>query len=231
MNIYFLVEGRHTEKKIYPEWLKHLIPELKKVDYYDQVKDNNYYLISGKGYPSILGDHLVNAVDKIQKTKNYDYLVLCVDADEETVEQRINYINNYIQEQNFDLGKTKVVIIIQNRCIETWLLGNNKIFDSRQPHEEPLSSYVKYYDVSVNDPELMGKYDRASYGDFHYEYLKQIFAAKKVKSLEYTKKDPGEAKEEYYLKQLIKRIENNHGHLKTLANFIKFCQKIRQEII
>ena len=31
MNIYFLVEGRHTEKKIYPEWLKHLIPELKKV--------------------------------------------------------------------------------------------------------------------------------------------------------------------------------------------------------
>lgn len=117
MNIYFLVEGRHTEKKIYPEWLKYLIPELIKVDYYDQVKDNNYYLISGKGYPSILGDHLVNAVDKIQETNNYDYLVICVDADEETVEERINYIDNYIQDKSFNLGKTKVVIIIQNRCI------------------------------------------------------------------------------------------------------------------
>lgn len=229
MNIYFLVEGKSTERKIYPQWLKYLIPELSKVDYYDQVKDNHYYLISGEGYPSILGDHLENAVQKIQETNNYDYLVLCVDADDENVEERINDIYNHIQQQNFNLGRTKVVIIIQNRCIETWLLANNKIFDSRQPHQEPLSSYVEYYDVSINDPELMGKYNQENtYGNFHYQYLRQIFAAK---NLTYSKKRPGEAKKEYYLQQMIKRLENNYRHLRTLQTFIEFCQKVRQEII
>jgi len=227
MNIYFLVEGRRTEKKIYPEWLRYLIPELRKVEYYDQVKENNYYLISGKGYPSILGDHLENAVDKIQEKNNYNYLVLCVDADEELVEDRIDYIYQYIADKKFNLGKTELVIVVQNRCIETWLLGNNKLFDSRQPQELPLSTYVKYYDVSQNDPELMGKYDQNNYGDFHEQYLKEIFNAK---NLTYTKNNPGEAKEKYYLEQLIKRIENNNGHLKTFKAFIEFCEKIRQEI-
>ena len=198
MNIYFLVEGRRTEKKIYPAWLQYLIPQLQKVEYYDQVQENNYYLISGKGYPSILGDHLENALEKIQEKNNYDYLVLCVDADEEL-----------------------------DRCIETWLLGNNKLFDSRQPQELPLSAYVKYYDVSQNDPELMGKYDQNNYGDFHEQYLKEIFNAK---NLTYTKNNPGVAKQQYYLEQLIKRVENNNGHLKTFKAFIEFCEKIREEM-
>ena len=30
MNLYFLVEGK-TEKKVYPQWLSHLIPGLKQV--------------------------------------------------------------------------------------------------------------------------------------------------------------------------------------------------------
>jgi hypothetical protein len=43
MNIYFLVEGNSTEKQIYPKWLEYLIPNLKRVKYYDQVENNNYY--------------------------------------------------------------------------------------------------------------------------------------------------------------------------------------------
>ncbi len=227
MNIYFLVEGRHTEKKIYPEWLKYLIPELQRVEYYNEVIKNNYYIISGKGYPSILGDHLVNAVDKIQEMNNYDYLVLCVDADEERVEERVSYIYQFLEDKKFNLGKTEVVIIVQNRCIETWLLGNNKIFDSRQPKDSPLLLYAKYYDVSQNDPELMGKYDQGNHAEFHEQYLKEIFNAK---NLTYTKKFPGEAQKKYYLEQLIKRIENNHEHLKTFQAFIEFCTLIRQKI-
>ncbi|CAD0233235.1 conserved hypothetical protein [Planktothrix agardhii] len=89
MNIYFLVEGKSTEKKIYPKWLEYLIPNLVRVQYYDQVENNNYYLISGQGYPRILYDGLENAVDKILEAPRYDYLVICVDADEESVEERI----------------------------------------------------------------------------------------------------------------------------------------------
>ncbi|GAL93420.1 MULTISPECIES: hypothetical protein [Microcystis] len=42
MNIYFLVEGRSTEKKLYTAWLTHLIPEIERVDFYDQANHNNY---------------------------------------------------------------------------------------------------------------------------------------------------------------------------------------------
>lgn len=37
MNIYFLVEGKRTERKVYPAWLAYLLPELQRVQSYDEV--------------------------------------------------------------------------------------------------------------------------------------------------------------------------------------------------
>ena len=226
MNIYFLVEGNSTEKKIYPKWLEYIIPELKRVKYHDEVIKNNYYLISGEGYPAILYDGLDNAIDKIRETNKYDYLVICVDVDEETVDERVSYIENIIQNKNINLGNTELIIIMQNRCIETWLLGNQKIFDSRQPKESPLLEYVNYYDVSQCDPELMGDYNMRNHAEFHCEYLKEIFRARNIF---YTKKNPGDAQKEYYLDEIQKRIQNNPNHLKTFQNFLNFCQMIKQK--
>ncbi|MDB9315843.1 hypothetical protein PN462_22215 [Spirulina sp. CS-785/01] len=132
MNLYFLVEGRSTETKLYPRWLQYLVPELTQVDNHDDVQKNNYYLVSGQGYPAIL-NYLSTAVEDITEVGVYNYLVICVDADEDSVKERKEEIRTFIEEQNFELGSTKVKIIIQNRCIESWLLGNRKIFDSRQP--------------------------------------------------------------------------------------------------
>jgi hypothetical protein len=227
MNIYFLVEDNSSEKKIYPKWIKCLIPELTQVKYHDEADKNNYYLISGNGYPSILGDGLDNALEKIRETNKYDYLVICVDADEETVDERVDYINKIIQDKNANLGRTKVEIIIQNRCIETWLLGNRKIFDSRQPLKHPLSNYAHYYDVSQNDPEVMGKYNMRNHADFHCEYLKEIFRAKQI---DYSKKFPGDARQRYYLEQLQKRIQDNPTHLKTFQSFLRFCKRVKNSI-
>jgi len=44
MNVYFIVEGRRTEKKVYPAWLGHLIPELRRVNWAFEADNNNYYL-------------------------------------------------------------------------------------------------------------------------------------------------------------------------------------------
>ncbi|MEB3884515.1 hypothetical protein [Lyngbya sp. CCY1209] len=227
MNIYFLVEGRSTEKKIYPKWLEYLIPELERVDYHDQAIKNNYYIISGRGYPNILYDGLDNAINKINETNNYDYLVICVDVDEDTVDERVIYIQNFIKDRNINLGGTEIIIIAQNRCIETWLLGNRKIFDSRQPQEYPLSDYVSYYDVSQNDPELMGQYNMKNHADFHFEYLREIFIAKNII---YTKKRPGEAQKQYYLDELKRRVTNNPDHLKSFQTFLEFCKKMKREM-
>ena len=54
MNLYFLVEGKRTENKVYPAWLKHLLPELQQVKNFDEVDKNNFYLFSANGYPSII---------------------------------------------------------------------------------------------------------------------------------------------------------------------------------
>jgi hypothetical protein len=228
MNIYFLVEGNSTEKKIYPKWLEYLIPNLVEVKYHDQVQNNNYYLISGGGYPRILYDGLENAIDKILEVPRYDYLVLCVDADEESVQERIQYIREFISNKEINLGKTKVEIIVQNRCIETWLLGNKKIFDSRQPLDLPLASYVNYYDVSQHNPEEMGKYEMRNHADFHYEYLREVFSSRNTT---YSKKKPNDAKEKYYFEELQKRVRDQPEDLKTFQFFLEFCERVKNIMI
>ncbi|MEM8642550.1 MAG: hypothetical protein AAGG51_27585 [Cyanobacteria bacterium P01_G01_bin.54] len=228
MNLYFLVEGKSTETKIYPKWLQYLIPELVRVKYHDQVSINNYYLISGKGYPRILYDGLENAVDKILEMQKYDYLVMCVDADEESVEERQRYIDDFIYAKELNLGKTKIEVIVQNRCMETWLLGNRKMFDSRQPLEQPLSSYVDYYDVSSSDPEAMGSYDQKNHADFHCEYLREVFRSRNTT---YSKKLPNDAKERHYFDQLQKRVADNSQDLKTFQSFLEFCSRVRDRMI
>ena len=224
MNIYFLVEGRSTEKKLYTAWLTYLIPEFKRVDFYDQVNHNNYFLISGNGYPSILDEGIPNAIDKIQEVSKYNYLVICLDADEDTVEEREQYVNDFITKHITIPAQLEIVIIIQNRCIETWLLGNRTIFNPKQPLQRLLADYVQHYDVYENDPELMGRFNCRNHADFHFAYLKSIFEAKK---LSYSKKFPGVAQEQYYLNQLKKRIDKTE-HLKTFQKFINFCDNIRQ---
>jgi hypothetical protein len=224
MNIYFLVEGE-TERKIYKAWLQYLIPELQQVKFSDRVERNNYFLVSGEGYPAILSEGIPNAIERIQESQKYQYLVICTDADEDTVEEREQQVNEFIRDNIQLPDGIETVTIVQNRCIETWFLGNRKMFDSRQCPEGDLAKYVRYYDVSRDDPELMGRFDRANHAEFHEAYLKEIFQAKKQT---YSKKLPGVTQEKYYLDQLIQRSSDPFSHLKTFKKFIDFCARVRQ---
>ena len=71
MNLYFLVEGR-TELNVYPAWLSYLIPELTKVEYFDKVIENNYYLFSSYGIPYIETD-IINAIKDINSIGKYKH--------------------------------------------------------------------------------------------------------------------------------------------------------------
>lgn len=225
--LFFSWRQQHR-KKIYPQWLAYLIPDLVRVEYHDQVEHNHYYLISGKGYPRILYDGLENAVDKIIEIPKYDYLVICIDAEEESVEEKNQYVREFIHDQQINLGKTKIEIIIQNRCLETWLLGNRTIFNSRQPLNLPLADYVNYYDVSRHDPEHMGQYDKKNHAEFHYEYLREIFRSKNIN---YSKQNPKDAKKIYYLEALQRRVKDQSQDLKTFQFFLEFCEKIKTKMM
>jgi hypothetical protein len=118
MNLYFLVEGK-TESKLYPKWIKHLIPNLSRISVPSDADKNNYFLISGGGFPHLLHRHLPDSIDDVNSSGNYDYLVLCLDADEQTVSERLEEVNQFIHHESLILANSELKIIVQNR------LGNS----------------------------------------------------------------------------------------------------------
>jgi len=87
---------------------------------------------------------------------------------------------------------------------------------------------IGYYDVSVNCPELMGKYqDFNTHAQFHEAYLKELFRAKKIN---YSKKNPGDVLKKYYLEELLRRIGVQEQHLPSFQTFINFCNTIKANI-
>ncbi len=49
MNLYFLVEGRSTERKVYRAWLKSAFPGLREVQTRDEMDGDTFYLVSTEG--------------------------------------------------------------------------------------------------------------------------------------------------------------------------------------
>ncbi len=223
MNLYFLVEGRRTEAKVYPAWLSYLIPELKRVDSPDQVNSKNYFLISGEGYPSLIYNHIPKSIEDVNDNGKYDYLVVCLDAEEVSAQDRAAEVNDFLEEEEVALKNTQLILIIQNRCIETWLLGNRRIY-VRNPQAPSLVEYTQYYNVLRDDPELMGKHHFNNYAKFHLAYLKSIFVERNIA---YTKRNPGHVLEQSYLNQLWARINEEPKHLPTFRHFIDFCRMVR----
>lgn len=226
MNLYFLVEGMQSERKVYPAWLSHLLPELTRVQSYDEVNEKNYYLISGEGYPSLY-DFIPPSIEEINLSGKYNYFVLCLDAEENAVAQRHAEIYDFLNQEKLELKNAELVLIVQNRCLESWLLGNRKIY-SKQPQDQPLLDYTKYYNVSVDCPEKMGKYlDFNTHAQFHGAYLRALFAAKNTT---YSKKRPGDVLKPFYLEQLLTRIEFQPEQLTTFRHFIDFCNIVKSQL-
>ncbi|TAG60007.1 MAG: hypothetical protein EAZ28_09120 [Oscillatoriales cyanobacterium] len=235
MNLYFLVEGMQSERKVYPAWLSHLLPELTRVQSYDEVNEKNYYLISGEGYPSLY-DFIPPSIEEINLSGKYNYFVVCFDAEENTVAERYAEIYDFFNQEKLVLKNTELVLIVQNRCLESWLLGNRNIY-SRHPqhlrdHQSQLLldllDYNKYYDVSIECPEKMGRYHKFhTHAQFHGAYLRALLAAKHTT---YSKTRPGDALKPFYLEQLLKRIEEKPEQLTTFRHFVDFCNRVKSKL-
>ena len=226
MNLYFLVEGKQSERKVYPAWLAHLLPELQRVESYDDVNEKNYYLISGEGYPSLIYDFIPRSIAEINSNGKYSYFVVCLDAEENTVAELTTEIEDFLTKQKLKLNNAELVLIFQNRCLEIWLLVNRKIY-SRNPQNKPLLDYTKYYDVSVNCPENMGRSQEFNtHAQFHGAYLRALFEAKNIT---YSKKRPGDVLKPFYLEQLLTRIQLQPEQLTTFRQFIEFCNIVKSK--
>ena len=169
MNIYFLVEGK-TESKVYPVWLAYFIPELKRIKIPSDVVSNNYYLISGGGFSSILDNHLIDSIDDINTIKKYNYLILVIDTDNLSVEQKTKEVNYFINDHKLKLINCELIVIAQKVCMETWFLGNKRIY-CKNPSDKQAAIYAKHYNTANDNPELMPAQTdyMGSIGNFHFD--------------------------------------------------------------
>ncbi|MFV9067308.1 hypothetical protein ABQ366_18760 [Serratia fonticola] len=205
MKIYFLVEGEATELFVYPAWiqLKHPnLPLIKDYDLFSECEDG-LYIVSGYGYPNIFGE-IKNAVRNINTIGDVDFFVVVVDADEDEVSTRETIIHQSINSVGVN-GNTNVEVIVQNRCFETFLLGNKKCIP-RNTSNETLLKYFEYYDVLENDPEKMGNFSSdLTHAQFH---LKYAITALREKRVRYTKSNCSSVIEETFFQALQQRVSS-----------------------
>ncbi len=248
MNFYFVFEGK-TEPIIYKKWFSILLPKLSEVKSYDEVTKNNYHYQSDMGIPNCY-NIVADAIQEINEFPEYDYLVLFLDADALSIDEKREEANEFIQkildktENEYEYknlpSNCKFHIIVQKVCIETWFLGNRKFFP-RQPHNELLKEYINYYDIFKNDPEKLASefieddenqnriFGYATKALFHESYLREIFK-ERLKGQAYRKSRPKYVQEEDYLLQLLKRIKEEPSHLKSFQEFIEFCKEVKPKL-
>jgi len=223
MNMYFLVEGK-TERKVYPKWISYFAPKLIRVNSPSDANKNNYYLISGGGFPSILDNHLRDSVNDINSVRIYDYLVLVIDTDDFSAAQKIDEVNNFVRTNDISLLNCELIIIPQVVCMETWFLGNRRIY-ARNPSNVEGVMYSNHYDVSRDDPELMRVSNgfTGSTGDFHYRYLKSMLREKNIR---YSKTNPTEVGKEHYVIELKNRLKTDSYSLKSMRELFCFIEQV-----
>lgn len=223
MNIYMLMEGEETEPRLYPAWLKLIAPNMEQVFFIERVVKNNFYSISGRGYPSLLAGQLLKTIKDINDFPVFDQLWVILDTDDCTVAEREQEVYDKINDilinhSHLSLGTCQVHVIAQQVCIETWGLANKRVF----PHHKitgDLREFYDHYDVSLDDPELMQKPTAfgCSIGEYHHRYLKTMLKTRN-ESLRYTKKSPSPLDKDIYFKEIVKRVLDD-GHVNSFRKF------------
>jgi hypothetical protein len=214
------LEGK-TEKKVYPKLLSHFSPRLNKVDFADEAKENNYYLVTAGGFPNLFNIALPNAIKEVDAKGNFDYLILVLDTDNKPeIRKRIEDAKKNTQLQS----NCRFHIVAQEICIETWFLGNRAIYPSIEKIEDDFLIYHKFYNVSQHDPELMLKPDNhaGTTANYHEQHLKKVMS---TQGFNYSKTHPGKATTNEFLAELENRI-NETPHLSSLKSFFSFCTSL-----
>ena len=137
--------------------------------------------------------------------------------------------------KNINVSGIELVVVIQNRCIETWLLVNQNFILTQATniplkYSELFLTYRNYDDVRNQDPELMGIYNGSksiTYAQFHKEYLKSVF---KARGLSYSKGNSKEVGEKFYLDELIRIITVQPNHLNSFQYFFSVIKSFRKSL-
>lgn len=226
MNAYIVVEGEKTEMSVYPAWLSIIAPKMHRIDDARDLTNDSYYLFCGYGIPHIYR-HVVNSVKDINEINSkggntYDYLMVCLDTEDETRADIEKILSEYLKNENTFPKGFEIVVFEQKVCMETWFLGNRRLFKDN-PNTRDMIDYLRYYNVKNDNPEDMGSINpcRWNKAAFHLKYLKAMLAERNLK---YDKNDTSEVCKPEYLNELIARY-NETSHLLTFGSWYKFVKE------
>ncbi len=230
MNLYFLLEGKRTEPQLYRRWLRHALPDLPEVRHAGELTDGGFRLRSAGGYPQIL-DRIRGSVEEVESTGvRLDQFFVCLDAEEESYDERHARVAEFLQGLNPSFGFT---VIVQNSCIETWFLGDRSLLRP-SPKTDELRDLRSYYDVSRDDPEDMpAPAGYATRARFHFAYLKAVLrdrnAGRSRERFRYSKRNVGYFGESSHFRALIERRDET-GHLNSFGHLLTAWRWLGAEI-
>ncbi|MCI5149019.1 MAG: hypothetical protein D3916_06480, partial [Candidatus Electrothrix sp. MAN1_4] len=148
----------------------------------------------------------------------FDYFILALDTDEVSATEKVEEVEEFIIDHDVVFNDCEVVILPQVVCMETWFLGNRRIY-ARNPSSAQVSAFTGHYNIAQDDPEKMRQPEgySGSIGDYHFQYLKNMLREKNIR---YSKKNPQGVTESYYIDELRNRITSDRNCLQSLQHFL-----------
>lgn len=214
MKVYVTVEGEIGAKRLYEHWIPQVNESLSSVSYPHLAACNNFYVAAGGGYPAYFSV-IESAVEDVTRYR-YDRLVVAVDSENNTYEEKRNEI---LQLPSLQSLPTQLNVIVQHFCFETWALGNERL-GPRRPRTDRLRAYKEFYDVLALDPEGLPenaalKLNRAQ---FAFSYLVAMLNDKH-RNLSYSKNNPTALLHNSYFREVNNRFVRR-GHISSFDDFL-----------
>ena len=178
-----------------------------------------FTIISGGGYPGYY-QVIKNSILDTNRLDNIDCLFLCIDSEELSFSEKLNQLESFIKKECPPVDSS-LVLIIQNHCIETWLIGNKKI-NLSSAQNQALRKYRDFYNVNTLDPEGLASIDNRTISQFTLDYLVLML---REKGLSYSKSNVSAVSNKRYFNQLVKRFEE-HNHVKSFGYLLQELKKI-----
>lgn len=232
MNYYFLVEGSKTEPALYPKILSIFCPKYTEVKSVNEITQNCYYIFAGFGYPNVVKSKLLEAVKQVcylntQTNIKIDKLVIVVDVDRFRTINRLNQsVTDHLRPYSDKLQEAHIDVhlVIQNRCIESWFLGNRKIFPVT--YSDYFAQFANYYNVSLLNPEDMTSPDKSSDSQYASKYLSEMLRQNNKK---YNKNYIDDIITEEYVKEVYNRYKD--GDLKSFRTFLDLVENMNNNLL
>ena len=215
MNFYMVVEGKVVEKSVYKVWVPEIRSDITYVDHPSKLRDNNFAIVSGNGYPNYF-DTIRDAIIDVSSIVVPTRLIVCIDSEDMTLIDKHHEIDSFIN----DIGQPiDYRVVVQHFCFETWALGNRRIA-ARNPKNPRLQQFRRLHDVLKLDPENMPGLtsEGLNRSQLAATYL-QLTLNDKNKRLTYSKSNPHVVAHSKYFKALKSR-RSDTSHIKSFDAFL-----------